>query len=110
MSGTPGGAASHSIAGFTAPPVVRLAGDSRQPRELLGNKAYGIDVMRVHGLPVPPAFCITTEVCGRFLAAPDHTLDAIWNQVVTAMGWLEEETGRSFNRGPRPLLVSYEFW
>ncbi|HTQ22743.1 pyruvate, phosphate dikinase [Mycobacterium sp.] len=94
------------MAEFTAPPVVRLAGDSRQPRELLGNKAYGIEVMCAHGLPVPPAFCITTEVCGRFLAAPDHTLDAIWNQVVTAMGWLEEETGRSFNRGPRPLLVS----
>ncbi|BBZ50970.1 pyruvate, phosphate dikinase [Mycobacterium heidelbergense] len=97
---------SDGVAGFSAPPVVRLGGDSGLSRELLGNKAHGIEVMRAHGMPVPPAFCITTEVCGRFLADPDHTLDAVWDQVVTAMGWLERETGRSFGRGPRPLLVS----
>lgn len=47
---------------------------------------------------MPPAFCITTEVCGR--------LDAIWADVHEQMRWLEEETSRTFGRGPRPLLVS----
>jgi pyruvate,orthophosphate dikinase len=97
---------SDSVAVFDAPPVVRLTGGCGQPRELLGNKAYGLDAMRAQGLPVPPAFCLTTEVGARFLAAPEQTLDAIWEQVVSAVGWLEQETARSFNRGPQPLLVS----
>ncbi|WP_293320840.1 pyruvate, phosphate dikinase [Mycobacterium sp.] len=85
---------------------MRLTGSSGLSRELLGNKAHGIDVMRAHGLPVPPAFCITTEVCGRFFANPEHTLDALWDQILGAMAWLERETGRSFGGGGRPLLVS----
>ncbi len=97
---------SDSAAVFDAPPVVRLTGGCGQSRELLGNKAHGLDAMRADGLPVPPAFCITTEVGARFLAAPEQTLDAIWEQVVGAVGWLEQETARSFNRGPHPLLVS----
>jgi pyruvate,orthophosphate dikinase len=88
------------------PPVVLLSGNAGLARELLGNKGYGIDVMRRHGLPVPPAFCITTEVCRRYFADPEHTIDAIWNDVMSAMQWLETETTRTFGTGPRPLLVS----
>lgn len=73
---------------------------------LLGNKGYGIDAMRRQGLPVPPAFCITTEVCSRFFANPGHYLDDIWNDVHDKMRWLEIETSRTFGLGPRPLLVS----
>ncbi len=40
-----------------------LDGTCGLSREALGNKAYGINLMRGLGLPVPPAFCITTEVC-----------------------------------------------
>ncbi|OBF80785.1 pyruvate, phosphate dikinase [Mycobacterium sp. 852002-51163_SCH5372311] len=91
---------------FTNPPVVLLSGETGLPRELLGNKGYGVDVMRRHGLPVPPAFCITTEVCRRYFVDPDHTIETIWNDVLSAMRWLENETARSFGTGPRPLLVS----
>lgn len=87
-------------------PVVRLDGGAGLPREILGNKGYGIDGMRRHGLPVPPAFCITTEVCAQFFADPQHCLDGIWDQVLENMGWLERETSRTFGHGPRPLLVS----
>ena len=62
--------------------------------------------MRRHGLPVPPAFCITTEVCRRYFVDPEHTIDTIWNDVLSAMQWVENETARSFGAGPRPLLVS----
>jgi pyruvate, orthophosphate dikinase len=72
----------------------------------LGNKGYGIDAMRRQGLPVPPAFCITTEVCARFFANAGRCLDDIWNDVRDKMRWLEAETSRTFGRGPRPLLVS----
>ncbi|OOK78691.1 pyruvate phosphate dikinase, PEP/pyruvate binding domain protein [Mycobacterium kansasii] len=86
--------------------MVLLDGQAEHSREVLGNKGHGIDVMRRHALPVPPAFCITTEVGVRYLADPDPTMDAIWDVVIERMGWLEAETSRTFGRGPRPLLVS----
>ncbi|WP_090609547.1 pyruvate, phosphate dikinase [Mycobacterium lentiflavum] len=86
--------------------VVLLNGDADHPRQILGNKGHGIEVMRRHGLPVPPAFCITTEVGLRYLAEPAATLNAIWDDVLDRMKWLETETSRTFGRGPRPLLVS----
>jgi pyruvate,orthophosphate dikinase len=86
--------------------VVLLNGDADHPREILGNKGHGIEVMLRHNLPVPPAFCITTEVGLRYLAEPAATLDAIWDDVLGRMKWLEAETSRTFGRGPRPLLVS----
>ncbi|WP_235852918.1 pyruvate, phosphate dikinase [Mycobacterium interjectum] len=87
-------------------PVVELDGGARHPRELLGNKGHGIDAMRRQNLPVPPAFCITTEVGLDYLAEAGATMDAIWDDVLDRMGWLEAETSRTFGRGPRPLLVS----
>lgn len=83
-----------------------LDGTAGLPRETLGNKGYGIDVMRRHGLPVPPAFCITTEVGARYLADPVATIDAVWQDVLGRVCWLEAETSRTFGRGARPLLVS----
>jgi pyruvate,orthophosphate dikinase len=83
-----------------------LNGDGRHPRELLGNKGHGIDAMRGQGLPVPPAFCLTTGVGLKFLADPATAMDAVWDDVLDRMRWLETETGRTFGRGPRPLLVS----
>jgi pyruvate,orthophosphate dikinase len=86
--------------------VVSLTGEARHPRELLGNKGHGIDAMRRQNLPVPPAFCITTEVGLKYLAEPAATMDAIWDDVLDQMRRLEAETSRTFGRGPRPLLVS----
>jgi pyruvate,orthophosphate dikinase len=90
----------------TNPPVVLLDGGADLPRDILGNKGFGINAMRREGLPVPPAFCITTEVCARYFAEPDATVDAIRDDVRAKLTWLEAETGRTFGRGPRPLLVS----
>ena len=86
--------------------MVVLNGDGRHPRELLGNKGHGIDAMRRQNLPVPPAFCLTTEVGLKCRADPAATMDAIWDDVLDRMRWLETETSRTFGRGPRPLLVS----
>ncbi|MET0318945.1 MAG: pyruvate, phosphate dikinase, partial [Rhodococcus fascians] len=90
----------------TNPPVVLLDGTAELPREILGNKGFGINAMRRQGLPVPPAFCITTEVCARYFTEPDVTVDAIRDDVRAKLAWLEAETGRTFGSGPRPLLVS----
>ncbi|ETA93864.1 pyruvate, phosphate dikinase [Mycobacterium avium subsp. hominissuis] len=86
--------------------VVLLDGTSSHPRELLGNKGHGIEVMRRHHLPVPPAFCLTTAVGLRYLADPAATMDAVWDDVLDRIGWLQAQTSRAFGRGPHPLLVS----
>jgi pyruvate,orthophosphate dikinase len=86
--------------------VVLLNGDTNLPRQILGNKGHGIDAMRRHNLPVPPAFCITTDVGLRYQAEPAATIDAVWDDVLAQLTWLEGNTSRTFGRGPRPLLVS----
>ena len=91
---------------FRHPPVVLLDGTATLPRTILGNKGYGINAMRREGLPVPPAFCITTEVCARYFEDPDTTVESIRDEVREKLRWLEAETSRKFGAGPRPLLVS----
>ena len=86
--------------------VVPLDGGSRLPREVLGNKGFGINLMRAGGLPVPPAFCLVTDVCAAFLAGDERVLDRVWPDVLAGVRGLERETSRSFGRGPRPLLLS----
>lgn len=86
--------------------MVLLDGEASHPRELLGNKGHSVHAMRRHNLPVPPAFCITTEVGLRYLGDPAATMDAIWADVLDRMSWLEAEVSRTFGHGPRPLLVS----
>ena len=80
------------FAPFQHPPVVLLDGTAALPRDVLGNKGYGINAMRREGLPVPPAFCITTEVCARYFEEPDATTDSIRDEVRDKLRWLEAET------------------
>jgi pyruvate, orthophosphate dikinase len=86
--------------------IALLDGSCPLSREQVGNKAYGINLMRRLGLPVPPAFCLTTDVCAAFLSGDQRALDPVWPGVLESLGWLERETARTFGRGPRPLLLS----
>src|SRR3978361_2274801 len=86
--------------------LVLLDGSSALPREVLGNKGFGINMMRSLGLPVPPAFCLDTKVCAAYLAGDEGALDRVWPDVLEKLRWREGETGRTFGRGPRPLLLS----
>jgi len=87
-------------------PVILLDGAATASSEILGHKGHGIDMMRRNGLPVPPAFCITTEVGARYRAEPETTIGAIWDDVLDGIRTLEAATARTFGRGPHPLLVS----
>ncbi|MDA0352951.1 MAG: pyruvate, phosphate dikinase [Chloroflexi bacterium] len=74
------------------------------PRMLLGGKGAGLAEMRALGLPVPPGFVITTEVCRRYLADGwPASLDAAISHQLTL---LEERAGRRFGDSTAPLLVS----
>ena len=71
-------------------------------KELLGGKGSGLAEMARLGLPVPPGFTLTTEVCTRFYDAPGAPLP----DVTEAIAHIEKHTGLLFGDQRQPLLVS----
>ncbi|HEV2334931.1 MAG TPA: pyruvate, phosphate dikinase [Stellaceae bacterium] len=75
-------------------------------RNLLGGKGAGLAEMSNLGLPVPPGFTITTEICTQFYAN-DKTFPADLNeQVASALAAVEKTIGARFGDPANPLLVS----
>ncbi len=83
--------------------VVRLDRAPEADRELLGGKGASLVRMAGLGIPVPPAFTLTTAACRRYQA--EGLSEALWAEVSDALGALEEQTGQRFGGVP-PLLVS----
>ena len=86
--------------------VVALTGAVALGREELGGKAWSITEMLRHGIPVPPAFALTTDECGRYYEAGRTVPRDVLAALPDAMARLEAQTGRTFGGGERPLLVS----
>ncbi len=82
----------------------RSEGDPKR-RDLLGGKGAGLAEMTSLGLPVPPGFTISTEVCTAFAASPSIP-DAVRAEVTTALGRLEKAMGARLGDPGAPLLVS----
>ena len=75
-------------------------------RNLLGGKGAGLAEMANLGLPVPPGFTISTEVCTHFYAH-DKTYPAdLKEQVDVALDRVARITGKRFGGTDNPLLVS----
>ncbi|WP_433205398.1 pyruvate, phosphate dikinase [Nocardia sp. CA-107356] len=86
--------------------VAELDGACGLSRQRIGGKAWSVDHMRGLGLPVPPAFVLTTEAWAEF-GANGGVLDAqTWAGVRAGIAALERGTGRQFGAAERPLLVS----
>src|SRR6202171_3532052 len=75
-------------------------------RNLLGGKGAGLAEMANLGLPVPPGFTITTEVCTHFYANSHAYPPELKGQVADALGAVEEAIGAKFGDPEKPLLVS----
>ena len=74
---------------------------------VLGGKGANLAEMASMGLPVPPGFTITTEACGKYYEIGEEQLFAkIMPEVDAALTRLQEVTGKTFGKGPNPLLVS----
>jgi len=82
----------------------RAEGDAGM-RNLLGGKGANVAEMANLGLPVPPGFTITTEVCAYFMAHGTYP-DGLRESLAEHLGRLEAETGRVFGGRDHPLLVS----
>jgi pyruvate,orthophosphate dikinase len=80
-------------------------GDGTDKR-LLGGKGAGLCTMAQLGLPVPPGFVITTEVCRRYYESGGKLPRGLMDEVGAAMRKLEELTGKRFGDPDNPLLVS----
>jgi pyruvate, orthophosphate dikinase len=75
-------------------------------RNLLGGKGAGLAEMAHLGLPVPPGFTITTEVCTYFYAHDKTYPKDLKPQVDAALAAVGRITGKKFGDPQNPLLVS----
>jgi pyruvate,orthophosphate dikinase len=75
-------------------------------RNLLGGKGAGLAEMAHLGLPVPPGFTITTEVCTYFYANGKNYPKNLKLQVEAALGEIGRIAGKTFGDADNPLLVS----
>ncbi len=71
----------------------------------LGGKGAGLARMAAAGLRVPPGFVISTDACRQYLAA-DALPAGLLDEVFARLAELETLTGKTFGRGPLPLLLS----
>ena len=90
--------------------VYRFGGgvsDSGQgDKNLLGGKGANLAEMASIGLPVPPGFTISTEMCTRYYDDGEIFPDELRGQVATGIAHVEEVTGKCFGDASDPLLVS----
>ena len=90
------------VYGFGGGAAERRAG----MRELLGGKGAGLAEMSELGLPVPPGFTITTEVCTWFYANGKSYPPDLKAQVADGLAGIERALGARFGDADNPLLVS----
>ncbi len=75
-------------------------------RNLLGGKGANLAEMCSLGLPVPPGFTITTEVCVGYYTNGKKLPDGLQKQVSDALLAVEKDVGTKFGDGENPLLLS----
>ena len=83
-----------------------LTEGSANDRNLLGGKGANLAEMSSIGLPVPPGFTLSTEVCTWFYDNGRSYPSELKDQVNVAIARLEQETGMGFANPENPLLLS----
>jgi pyruvate,orthophosphate dikinase len=75
-------------------------------KDLLGGKGANLAEMSALGLPVPPGFTITTEVCNQYYAGGGAFPPSLAGEVGAGLARIESLAGRRFGDATNPLLVS----
>jgi pyruvate, orthophosphate dikinase len=78
----------------------------RGNKNILGGKGANLDGMASIGLPVPPGFTITTEMCTAYYAHGQSFPGSVRAEVAHGLTHIEGVTGRVFGDPANPLLVS----
>lgn len=75
-------------------------------KQILGGKGANLAEMTSIGLPVPPGFTITTEVCDAYYKSGKKMPAGLMDEVAANVATLEAELGKKFGDDKNPLLVS----
>ena len=75
-------------------------------KNLLGGKGANLAEMASIGLPVPPGFTISTEMCARYYDEGGNFPESLRTEVANGIAHIEAVTGKSFGSTDNPLLVS----
>ena len=75
-------------------------------KEVLGGKGAGLAEMSLAGIPLPPGFTISTEVCTIYFENANKVPQEIEDQMDVALRLLEERTGKKLGSATDPLLLS----
>ncbi len=78
----------------------------KELKELLGGKGANLAEMALLGIPIPPGFTITTEVCELFYKNNKELPNEVKQEIKERVKELEEITGKKFGDNKNPLLVS----
>lgn len=85
----------------------KKADGNSKMKNLLGGKGANLAEMSSIGIPVPPGFTITTEVCTEYnLLGKDAVLEMIKDDIESAITNIESLMGTTFGDKDNPLLVS----
>ncbi|HVS65712.1 MAG TPA: pyruvate, phosphate dikinase [Thermoanaerobaculia bacterium] len=79
---------------------------SGELKEVLGGKGAGLAEMSALGIPVPPGFTLTTEVCRWFQGHDGTYPEGLVGEVEEHLGRLEQRQGEGLGDAERPLLLS----
>ncbi len=80
--------------------------EGKPDKSLLGGKGAGLAEMSQLGIPVPPGFTISTEVCRFYQQNEGKYPDSLAKEVEDNLARVEREHGKRFGEGKDPLLVS----
>ncbi len=86
--------------------VYQFEEGSGQMREILGGKGAGLSEMAHMGIPVPPGFTISTEVCKYYYDHNHQYPEQLDDEVKSHLQQLETKTEKGFGNPQNPLLVS----
>ena len=79
---------------------------SREDLDILGGKGAGLCEMSQAGIPVPPGFVVSAEVCSLFYESGMATPKDIDKDLEKHVALLEKEVGKKFGDPENPLLLS----
>jgi len=87
-------------------PVWLFREGKKEMRDLLGGKGANLAEMTNIGLPVPPGFTVTTEVCTEYYANGKQIPAGLMDDVKRAVADVEQAIGKKFGDNKNPLLFS----
>lgn len=87
--------------------AIKVAGSESNVTQLLGEKGANLALIQKLGIPIPKGFTISTDACrGFYKQNPPSFPPNMWEETLSALHKLEEETGKKFGEPQNPLIVS----